>query len=366
MNIGFDVSDLATNRADGTTRYTRELLMRLPTLGLHDDWQLYSPGDFSAGHLPANVTKHISPWPKYWTQLRLPFDLYKTKPDILFMPIQQLPGLRPKKMKTVAVVHDLAFHKFPSAFTYKDWVLLHMFTAKAVREADSIIAVSASTANDIGYYYGRSEGVHVVHHGVNTEKFHVMTDAEKELGWSKLLHQYPNINKPYILYVGQIQPRKNIAGLVSAFEILKQTDKDLMLVVAGGHGWKQQEIVNKIKHSPVKDSIVLTGAVPDELLPALYAHAEVFALVSFYEGFGMPLLEAFACGTPVVTGNTSCLPEIAGDSAILVDPTDIQSIADGIKLARAQKNDLQAKGFDRIKNFTWEKTASQTYTILTA
>src|SRR5690348_6828078 len=127
MKIGFDVSDLATNRADGTTRYTRELLQRMPTLASSDSWQLFAPADFTFEMRP-NIKKIISPWPKYWTQLRLPFDLLKIKPDVLFMPIQQLPIIRPRGLKTVAVVHDLAFHVFPEQFTYKDWVLLHTFT----------------------------------------------------------------------------------------------------------------------------------------------------------------------------------------------------------------------------------------------
>ncbi|MGH9856422.1 MAG: glycosyltransferase, partial [Acidobacteriota bacterium] len=169
MNIAFDASDLVTGRADGTTRYTLELLRHLPRLGKDHHWHLLAPGHMSRwakkelDKLPKNVTWHASPWPKFWTQMRLPLELFRLRPDVLFMPIQQLPVIRPWKMKTVAVAHDLAFHLYPEQFTYKNWLLLHVFTAQAVREADDIIAVSEATAQDITHYYGRKKRVHVIH-----------------------------------------------------------------------------------------------------------------------------------------------------------------------------------------------------------
>lgn len=364
MNIGFDVSDLATNRADGTTRYTRELVKRMPTLSPQDTWQLFTPGDFNAGTLASNAKKIISPWKKYWTQARLPFDLYKHKPDVLFMPIQQLPIIRPKNMKTVAVIHDVAFHLFPEAFTYKDWLLLHTFTAHVVREADSIIAVSKATAVDVEKYYGRTKEVHVVHHGLDHNTFRVLSEAEKQASWEQLKRAYPNLKKPYILYVGQIQPRKNLVRLVEAFEVLKKNQPDLQLIIAGGHGWKQKEILERIKNSPQTSSILLPGGVPDALLPALYNHAVVFTLVSLYEGFGMPILEALACGTPVVTSNVSCMPEVAGNAATLVNPLSVPEIAEGIRSAM-QKNNNEA-GIKHAQQFTWENTARETYKIISS
>ena len=362
MKIGFDVSDLATNRADGTTRYTRELVKRLPALAPHDIWQLYSPRDFTES-ISSNTEKIISPWPKYWTQSRFAWDVLKHKPDILFMPIQQLPILRSKTMKTVAVIHDLAFHRFSQQTGYKDWLLLHAFTAQVAREADRIIAVSQATADDIAHYYGRTKHVHVVHHGVDHDKFRVLSEQEKQTGWQKLTTAYPILRPNYILYVGQIQPRKNLVRLIEAFELLRAKQPDLQLVIAGGHGWKQQSILAKIKNSSAKDGILLTGPVADELLPALYAHAEVFTLVSLYEGFGMPILEAMACGIPVVTSNVSSMPEIAGEAAVLVDPHSSEAIAAGIATALSDTT-LGHKGIERAKHFTWEKTAQQTFDVL--
>src|SRR3989344_1563871 len=228
MNIAFDASDLCTGRADGTTRYTAELAKRLPEMARDINWDFYGPCGVPSPHpnpLPVrgegNTAWHASPFPVGWTQARLPFELFRDKPDVLFMPIQQLPIFRPYKTKTVAVIHDLAFHKYASQFRYKDWLLLHTFSAQVANEADVIIAVSEATKKDIEKYYGRTHNVHVVHHGIDHDRFRVFSEEEKADGLKKLQAMYPQITKPYILFVGQIQPRKNIVRLVEAFEKLR-------------------------------------------------------------------------------------------------------------------------------------------------
>lgn len=358
MTIGFDASDLSTMRADGTTRYTRELARRLPALDPNNQWRFFAPGDFDIPPFP-NAAKVISPWPKYWTQARLPVDLLRLKPDVLFMPIQQLPWLRPKKMKTVAVVHDLAFHMYGRQYTYKDWLLLHAFTAQVAREADEIIAVSQSTANDIARFYGREENVTVIHHGVDLETFHVPDQAEIESSWHALQGTYPQLRKEYVLYVGQIQPRKNLPALIAAFEIAHERNRDLQLVIASGHGWKQAATLKAINNSRVRDHIYMLGRASDELLPALYWHARAFALVSLYEGFGMPILEALACGTPVVTSNVSSMLEVGQGLTHLVDPTSVQSIAEGISQATEAP-----RGRGLGAQYAWEEVAKKTLEAL--
>lgn len=350
MKIGVDVSDLFTGRADGTTRYTRELARRFPKLAPEQAWHYFSPGPATESF--AGVTWHSSPWPKYWTQSRFALELWREKPDVLFMPIQQLPILRSKKMKTVAVIHDLAFHYFPEQFNYKDWLLLHIFTAKAAREADHIIAVSQATANDIEKYYDRTKNVLVIHHGLDHNFFKPSQEPKTS-------------NKQYILYVGQIQPRKNITRLVEAFELLTTEQPDLELVIAGGHGWLKKPILERIAASPVASRIKTPGAVSDEELRNLYWNAEAYVLPSLYEGFGMPILEAMSCGTPVVTSNVSSMPEISGGAAVLINPLDSASIAAGIKEAQTKKDTLRTSGINRAKQFTWDRTAQQTVAVLT-
>lgn len=367
MKIGFDISDLCAAQADGTTRYTHQLALKLPSVATEHDWLYFAPCESEMVKdvvVQQKVTPVISPWPKYWTQSRFPFDLLKHRPDLLFMPIQQLPLFRPHKMKTVAVVHDLASHIYPEQFGYKDWALQHLFTARAVRDADAVIAVSESTKSDIEKYYGRSDNVHVVYHGIDTKQFRLPSDAEREASWNTVRQKYPSLTKPFLLFVGQIQPRKNITGLVDAFEKLKKKDKDLQLVIAGGHGWLQQPIIDRIESSPEKSSIHRLGRVPDELLASLYWHAEVFVLPSFYEGFGIPVIEAMACGVPVVTSDNSSLGEVSGSAARLFDPNKTDELVDAIVDARARRDHFAKLGIERAAQFTWDNTTAATWDVL--
>lgn len=368
MTIGFDVSDLGTNRADGTTRYTWELAKRFPRMDGSHTWLYFTPLDSAlirelASDIPT-VRIVASVWPRWWTQTRLPADLYRHRPDVLFMPIQQIPYLRPGNMKTVAVMHDLAVHRYPQQFTYKDWLLLHIFSSYVARKADHIIAVSNATACDIAHYYGRVHNVHVVHHGVDHTMFRLPRGEEKNTSWHKLTMTYPTLQRPYLLYVGQIQPRKNLARFVEAFERLIRILPDMHLVLAGSHGWLQQQILERIDRSPCKDRIIMTGRVSDELLVALYWHAELFVLPSLYEGFGMPVLEAMACGCPVVTSSVSSLPETAGHAAVLINPHDTDSLVSGILDASQQRAVLIERGLSHAKRFTWDTVAQQTLQVL--
>ncbi len=362
MNIGFDASDLCTGRADGTTRYTTELAKRLPELAKKDTWNFYGPCSSSHTSPQANIHWKASPFPFAWTQARLPFELMRDKPDVLFMPIQQLPIFRPHRTKTVAVIHDLAFHEYHEQFRYKDWLLLHTFSAQVANEADAIIAVSEATKKDIEKYYGRTHSVHVVPHGIDHARFRMFSEQEKEQGLKKLQEKYPRITTPYILYVGQIQPRKNILRLVEAFEQLKE--KDIQLVIAGGHGWNNADIYKRIAESPKASSIVVTGAVSDELLPLLYANAKVFTLPSLQEGFGIPLIEAAACGVPVLTSNRSSMKEIVEESGVLVDPEKPESIASGIREALGDTKGYSQKSIVMAKKYSWDTTAEKTLRIL--
>lgn len=370
--IGVDVSDLCTGRADGTTRATAELVRRLPALMSDHGWKYLAPcsapSTFSAPTFSGNKLSSpqwvCSPWPKYWTQLRLPLSLYQEKIDLLFMPIQQLPILRPGRMGTVAIIHDLAIHYYPEQFTFKDWWLLRLFSAQAAREADHIIVVSQATADDVARWYGRTDNVHIIHHGVDHSHFHSSTAAERARAWSRLRQHYGDLEKGYLLYVGQIQPRKNLICFIEACEQLPAKQGRQQLVIVGGEGWLQKPILARIRQSKRQRDILVLGRVPDDLLPALYWHASVFVLPSLYEGFGLPIVEAMASGCPVVTSNVSSMPEVAGGAAVLIDPFKVESIRQGIIEAEVRRSDLIAKGLVRAKQFTWDKTAAATANVL--
>jgi len=375
MKIGFHVSELCPDRPVGTTRFTKELARRLPEIGKKHTWHYFAPclprGVGLTSAMSA-VKWWTSPWPRFWTQSRLPFDLYRCRPDVLLMPIQQLPYLRPARVKTIAVVHDLAFHHYPQMFSYKDWVLQHTFTSYAVRQADHLITVSQATANDVETYYGRTDNVHVIHHGVDHDMFRLPSDQERREGWRQLKLAYGGLKKPYILYVGQMQPRKNIERLIDAFEIMtpggnnSPVDTIATLAISSGYGWLEKDIRKKIRTSAAADRIQVLGRVPDKLLAPLYRHAEVFVLPSLYEGFGMPILEAMASGCPVVTSDVSSMPEVAGGAAVLVDPHKISSIAGGIAEARGKREELSRLGVKRAGQFSWETTAQKTLDVILA
>jgi glycosyltransferase involved in cell wall biosynthesis len=361
MRIGVDASDLCTARADGTTRYTQELVNWLSKLEQEQEWHWFGPCAKDLRNW------HASPWPRLWTQSRLWLELYRFPVEVFFMPIQQLPMMRPKKLKTVAVIHDLAFHEFGDQYRYKDWLLLHLFSAQVAREADEIICVSKATADDVAKYYGRTKRVSVIHHGVDHEKFRLSARVKEEAKMRQaLVEKYPVCEQPYLLYVGQVQPRKNLVRLVEAFERLVARHPELQLIIAGAHGWLQSPIWEKIKKSPAQEKIKAIGRVPEEYLRALYSQAEVFVLPSLYEGFGLPVLEAMACGTPVVTSNVSSLPEVAGGAAVLVEPTEVEAIAAGIEEAMKRRDELRVKGLKRVQEFSWRSCAQKTLRVLTS
>lgn len=223
---------------------------------------------------------------------------------------------------------------------------------------------SEATAQDIAQYYGRTKNVHVVYHGVDHQQFNLPRTAERDASWQRLHQTCPKLQRPYLLFVGQLQPRKNIIRLVEAFEELRQTDAQQQLVIAGAHGWLQKPILERILRSPAHEHIILAGRVPEDLLPSLYWRAEAFVLPNLYEGFGMPLLEAQTCGCPVVTSNVSSMPEVVGDSAITVDPHNSKAIAAGIQQALINLEKLSAVGVLNAQKFSWDTCTQQTLDIL--
>jgi glycosyltransferase involved in cell wall biosynthesis len=175
--------------------------------------------------------------------------------------------------------------------------------------------------------------------------------------------------EPFFLGIGTLQPRKNYQRLIQAFSNIKNQISNTKLVIVGGKGWMYDDIFSQVKRLGLEDHVLFPGFVDDDDLPALYSAAEALAYPSIYEGFGLPLLEAMACGTPVVTSVTSSLPELAGDAALLVEPTDIDALATAMRRL-LQDADLRrrlvAAGFEQIRKFTWEKAAAQLLAVYEA
>ncbi len=237
--------------------------------------------------------------------------------------------------------------------------MLDLTTRWNARVSNQIIAISAQTRDDLVRRYGTdSSKITVVHSGVDHDRFRVLDASAVDEVRSRL-----GIDRPYIFFLSTVQPRKNLVRLVEAFESM---DDDLMLVIGGSSGWLSEPIEERIRDSRAAARIRRLGQVSDNDVPALYNGARVFALPSLYEGFGMGVLEAMACGCPVVTSNRSSMPEVAGDAAVLVDPLEVSSILEGLRhaLASPKREQLIAAGLRRSRLFDWNRTATDTLAVI--
>lgn len=243
----------------------------------------------------------------------------------------------------VVTVHDLASFRYPETLTRWTRLYERAMLPRVTRAADRIIAVSADTASDLEtILHVPASKIRVVPNGVDESFF----------GPAKTQRPFPF---PYVLFVGTPQPRKNLARLAAAVNLLSRRGSELRLVVAGGSGWGESGVA--------AGNALLEGEVSDARLRALYEHAECLALVSLHEGFGLPALEAMAAGTPVVASRAGALPELTGEAAVLVDPLDIESIAAGILEAAGNRAALVTLGRARARDFSWRRAAELTAAV---
>jgi glycosyltransferase involved in cell wall biosynthesis len=290
------------------------------------------------------------------------YDIYHSP----FLPIpKELQGR--SKPKKVITIHDLIPHLYPSYFG--EWNVRMMKEILAGIDADTYpICVSEATRNDLCEATGiSSDRVFVVHLAASEDKFYQVRDNEEI---ERILQKYHiNIHKKYLLSLATLEPRKNIERTIRSFLKLIQQEKidDLNLVLVGTKGWDFETIFAEIKANPLlKEKIIVIGFVADKDLAALYSAAMAFVYPSLYEGFGLPPLEAMQCGTPVITSNTSSLPEVVGNAGILVDPTDESAIADAMLKLYTDKSlrlSLSKKATTQAQKFSWKKFTEQHISI---
>ena len=368
MKITIHAADLDHNRIDGTRVYIFNMLKNFGNLGKSDAFMIYHRNFFNHHLTPPKFENYLIkkiPFPLLWTQTRFAFELFRDKPDVLWMPVHNMPIIRRKNLKTVVTVHDLAFKIFPQYFTKKDLTKLNKLTDLAVKNADRIIAVSNSTKNDILKFYPeiKAEKISVVYHGFDRGLFR-QESAQEE---SDLLKSYNLTAKNYLLYVGAIQPRKNLEVLIGAFEKVKEKNSNMKLVIAGAPAWKSDNIIKKINNSRFKDDIIITGNLSFKETSVFYRKAKMFIFPSLYEGFGIPVLEAMASGIPVICAKNSSLTEVGGDAVLYFETKNSQDLADCINKIINQEEfseRLIKQGIERVKNFSWEKCARETLDIL--
>ncbi|HEY3110763.1 MAG TPA: glycosyltransferase family 1 protein [Chloroflexota bacterium] len=372
MRVAIDYTPGINQRA-GIGRYTRELFRELIRLDQQDEFVVFY--SHPRGQRPEQIfkgAKNVAERPLgisdrwltiLWYRLHvpLPVDLMIGPVDLYHFPNFVLPPVR--RGHTIVTVHDLSFLLHPECADEGLRNYLERMVPRAVRRADFVVADSANTQNDLIVLLDADPAqVEVVYPAVD-ERF---CQIEDESALAALRDKY-NLHFPFILNQNMIEPRKNIPRLIEAFARLK---RDLgiahRLVIGGGLGWMYESVFQAVEDQEVADSVVFLGYVPDEDLPPLYNLADLFVYPSLYEGFGIPAVEAMACGTPVVTSNTSSLPEAVGDAGLMVRPTDVEAIAEAMAQVLTNpglRADLSRRGLERARLFTWRASAEKVLSI---
>ncbi len=365
MRVTVDLSPGVQGRA-GLGRYAQELTIALfetmpgdETLGAF----VNDPGRRGLGPALAGLpTKRRSSSNKAWRLstllghfLRLPQDGSVGRPDVFLATEHLLPHFR--QTRSVFTLHDLIFRFFPAAHLPLNRWFLNLMMPRFLRAADAIIAVSECTRRDAIRCYQVPPGkIHVVYEGVNA-RFRRVDDLQK-LDEVRRRYQLP---ARFVLSVGTIEPRKNLASLFEAFRMAQL--EDVQLVVVGRTGWLYADTFARLRELGLDNRTRFTGFVPDEDLPALYSAAEAFAFPSMYEGFGLPVLEAMACATPVVCSRAASLPEVAGDAAVLVPPDDVRGWSEALaRMAQdaAFRAEVGRRGPAQAARFSWAQAARRT------
>lgn len=358
MVIGIDANEANVSKRVGISEYAYQILEKL--------YEFRKNGENKHSFLiylkskPLEVLPKPTDWwsykvvgpSKFWTQLGLPFDLYlsKIKPEIFLTLTHYAPRYSP--VPTVVSVMDLSFLHFPQTFKKNDLYQLTKWTEYSVKNARKIITISNSSKDDIiKFYKVPEEKVKVVYLGLKSLTMEKGENSLKDFG----------IEKPFILFVGTLQPRKNIEKLIEAFSLIKEPLKEkYQLVIIGKKGWLFEDILEAPKNYGVEDKVKFLDYINDNDLPLFYKEATLFVLPSLYEGFGLPVLEAMRYECPVITSNFSSLPEAGGDAAIYFDPQSERDIKNTIEKVLEDKDlrmKMVKKGSEHIKKFTWDKAA---------
>ncbi|HPT08638.1 MAG TPA: glycosyltransferase family 1 protein [bacterium] len=364
MRIGVDIRVLLDKNYSGVANFTFYLLKNLLK---NDKYNVYyffynSFKKIKLPDFPVKIIKRSYPNKFFNYCLQKIFNYPKLDKvvggvDIFYSPHINFSSFS-KNSRNIITIHDLSFLRYPEFFSFRKNLWHRTINIKkSIKKYDKIIAVSQNTKNDIMELLKVPENkIEVIYPGLPT-----YLKENNDLSVDYLSQKY-NINDDYILYFGTIEPRKNISGLISAYNLLRDNGIKCLLVLAGAWGWKTKAIKREWQASKYKDDIRFIGYVDDDVKPLLYKQAKVLAYPSFYEGFGFPPLEAMYFGLPVVSSNTSSLPEVLSNSAILINPDKAQDLARALKMIITDEN-LRNKminlGQERVKYFSWEKTVQK-------
>lgn len=372
--IGIDYTP-AYEQGGGIGRYVRQLVAALARLDEVNEYRLFVAGAAASALPPAPGSNFhwaaapVSPrnFARLWHRLHLPLpvELFCGQVDLYHATDFVLPPLL-ASTRSLLTVHDLSFVRVPETASPRLKAYLDRVVPLSVRRADHVLADSQATKDDlVSLCAVPPHKITVLLSGVDS-RFKPVNDPKK-LANIRLKYALPE--RPYILSVGTVQPRKNYGRLIEALARLRAAGRSIDLVIVGGRGWLEDPIYATIQRTALHDYVHFTGFADDDDLPALYSAAACVAIPSLYEGFGLPVLEAMACGTPVVTSDLSSLPEVAGDAALTVAPTDLDALTSALERLfddEPLRATLIARGLERVKSFTWERAAQQLLEIYTA
>lgn len=324
---------------------------------------------------PSTDLPKEKPWWRYqvisggglWIIKKLtPYLLKKDKPDVFFSPNHYLPPFT--LMPKICTIHDLGYLKFSGQFKKSDFWQLKYWTAISITISKHIISVSKSTKRNIVRHYPlASKKCTVIYHGYDNKRFNVNI---RGIVVRRVKKKY-NIRGDYILFISTLKPSKNIEGIIDAFYLLlknKDIGNSLSLVIGGNKGWLYDSIFKKVRKLKLGRKVVFTGYVSEKDKPALLKGAKILISPSFWEGFGLHLIESLACGTPLVASNVASIPEVVGDAAVYVNPTSAEDISTGLTkvltMSKVEYNKLVKKGLKQVLKYSWGKSASQTIKVL--
>jgi glycosyltransferase involved in cell wall biosynthesis len=357
LTIAVDASRTTRAQRTGTENYALKLIAALLALGSPHHFSLYFRDPPAPDLFPLNpcVQQQVIPFPRLWTHIRFAAALFRTRPAVAFVPAHSLPLLFPGR--AVVTVHDLGYLYFPAAHPFWQRLYLDLSTRYSARRATIVLADSEATRRDLSTAYGIAlDKIRVVYPGVEG-----LTRADAA-AIAAVRAKY-GLPERYLLFLGTLQPRKNVSRLIAAYGRWRAAHPNdpTALVLVGRRGWLSADF---LLDAP---GVIVTGYAADADVAALYSGALALVFPSLYEGFGFPVIEAMRCGTPVLCSNTSSLPELAGDAALLVDPLDEAAIAAGIERLIGDsdlRGELVRRGTAQTARFTWRAAAESTLTAL--
>jgi len=348
----------------GIGTYTRNLLRHLARIDTESEYVLLcQQTDMAiAGQLGANFRTVLEPSPHYSIreQIHVPWVLRRERPDVFHAPHYVLPPAA--RCRSVVTIHDCIHLMFPQYLPNRAaYAYARASMWSAVRRSHRILTVSEASKRDIIHFFNVAPEKIVVVYNAIDERFS-MAPGEEDVARVRERYQ---LDHEFVLYVGNIKPHKNLVRLIEAFDLLRQRAgcDQLKLLIIGDEISKLPALRRAVHRHKLHKHVRFLGFQPDATLAILYRLAAVFVFPSLYEGFGLPPLEAMACGTPVVTSNVSSLPEVTGDAAMLVDPYDVESIAGGVQgvlQSPALRDELREKGIRRAREFSWERSVART------